>query len=154
MKNMMNTSVNLLLIILIFLLFSCATTQQKEGESENAQFYVNRGDAYYGKRQFDQAISDYTKALEIAPRLAVAYYKRGNVYYYTKGQYDQAISDYTTAIEIDPRLAVSYFRRGYVYYLKKGYDKSWEDVKIAQALGYQIPAEFLEDLRKASGRQK
>jgi len=31
---------------------------------------------------------------------------------------------------------------------------SWEDIKKAQNLGYKIPAEFLEDLRKASGREK
>jgi len=51
-------------------------------------------------------------------------------------------------------LALAYGNRGRAYYFKKEYDKSWEDIKKAQALGYQIPSEFLDDLRKASGREK
>jgi hypothetical protein len=37
--------------------------------------------------------------------------------------------------------------------MEKEYDKSWDDIKKAQALGYQIPPKSLDDLRKASGRQ-
>lgn len=74
--------------------------------------------------------------------------------YEGKGQYDEAISVYSKALEIYPRDAWAYYRRGYTYYFKKEYDKSWEDVNKAQGLGYQIPADFLNELRKASGRQK
>jgi tetratricopeptide (TPR) repeat protein len=70
-----------------------------------------------------------------------------------KGQYDQAITDYNKAIEIDPRFATAYYNRGRSYYLKNEYEKSWEDVNKAQELGYKVPADFLDDLRKASGRQ-
>jgi hypothetical protein len=51
-------------------------------------------------------------------------------------------------------LALAYGNRGRAYYFKKEYDKSWDDIKKVQALGYQIPPEFLDDLRKASGREK
>jgi tetratricopeptide (TPR) repeat protein len=95
---------------------------------------------------------DYNKALEIDPKYVLSYGNRG-LAYETKGQYDQAISDYNKTLEIEPRGAEAYYRRGYVYYLQKEYNKSWEDVKKAQALGYKIPPEFLNDLRKASGRQ-
>jgi len=118
-----------------------------------AQSFFNRGVAYMGKDQCDQAISDYTKALEIDPRYEIASFALG-VAYMSKGQYDQAISDLTKAIEINPRYGVAYFSRGRAYYYKKEYDKSWEDVKKAQDLSYKIHAEFLDDLRKASGREK
>jgi hypothetical protein len=49
---------------------------------------------------------------------------------------------------------LAYFNRGRSYYFKKEYDKSWDDIRKAQDLGYKIPAEFLDDLRKASGREK
>ncbi len=58
------------------------------------------------------------------------------------------------AIEIDPSFAEAHFSRGRAYCVKKEYDKSWVDIKKAQDLGYEIPPEFLEDLRKASGREK
>jgi tetratricopeptide (TPR) repeat protein len=70
-----------------------------------------------------------------------------------KETYDQPISDFTKAIEINPRFAETYYNRGVAYYFKKEYDKSWEDVKKAQILGYQIPTKLLEDLPKAPGRQ-
>ena len=118
-----------------------------------ASYYINRGKAYVEKSQYEQAISDYSKALEIDPKLVEAYTKRGWAYI-RKGHYDQAISDFNKALEINSWFAVAYNNRGIAYYFKKEYDKSWEDIKRAQDLGYQIPAEFLDDLRKASGREK
>ena len=118
-----------------------------------AQSFFNRGVAYIGKGQYDQALSDYTKALEIDPRYEIAYLARGGAYI-SKGQDDQAISDLTKAIEINPRYGVAYFSRGRAYYYKTEYDKSWDDIKKAQDLDYRVPAEFLDDLRKASGREK
>jgi tetratricopeptide (TPR) repeat protein len=83
---------------------------------------------------------------------AASYNSRG-ITYGQKGEPDQAISDFNKALEIEPKFALAYYDRGRSYYFKKEYDKSWEDIKRAQDLGYKIPAEFLEDLRKASGRQ-
>jgi tetratricopeptide (TPR) repeat protein len=97
-------------------------------------------------------ISDFTQALEINPRLAMAFYNRGTAYG-KKGQYDQAISDFNKALEINPRYAEAYYSRGIAYYFKREYGKSWEDVGKAQSLGYQIDPKFLDQLRKASGRR-
>jgi tetratricopeptide (TPR) repeat protein len=82
----------------------------------------------------------------------LAYYNRG-VAYEEKGQYDLAISDYNKALEINPRFTDAYYNRGVTYYYKREYEKSWKDVKKAQSLGYQIDPEFLDRLRKLSGRQ-
>jgi len=124
-----------------------------EIDPKPASFYFNRGMAYVEKSQYDQAISDYSKALEIDPKLVEAYTKRGWAYI-RKGHYDQAISDCTKALDINSWFAVAYTNRGIAYYFKKEYDKSWEDIKRAQDLGHKIPPEFLEELRKASGREK
>jgi Flp pilus assembly protein TadD len=80
-------------------------------------------------------------------------YNRRGIAYEEKGQHDQAISDYNKALEINPRLADAYNNRGVAYYFKGEYEKSWEDVKKAQNLGCKILPEFLDNLRKASGRQ-
>jgi tetratricopeptide (TPR) repeat protein len=143
----------MLLTITIPILFSCASTQQKQSEPRDAEFYYNRGVAYYNKGQYDEAILDYGRALEINPRLAKAYFARGNVYD-KLGQHDEAILDFTKTLEINPWYAEAYYNRGRSYYVKKEYDESWKDIKRAQDLGYKIPAEFLDDLRKASERKK
>ena len=152
MKNTVNKSIGIILPIVIFLLFSYASAQQKQDEPKDAKFYIDRGIAYAEKGQFDQAGDDFTKALEIDPKSADAYYNRG-IAYVNKGQFHWAIDDFTKALEIDSKSAGAYYYRGIAYYFKKEYNKSWKDIRQAQDLGYKIPSEFLENLRKASGRQ-
>jgi len=184
LKNNINNSIGVILIVVCSILFSCATTQQTQLSSNDAVAYNNRGFDYFQTGHYDQAISDFSKAIEINPRLAHAYNNRGAVYLY-KSQYDQAISDLSKAIEINPRLAHAYNNRGWAYVKKQQYDqaisdfsktieidpgfveayfhravgyflveeyeKSLLDVISAQQLGYRIPTEFLDDLRKATG---
>jgi tetratricopeptide (TPR) repeat protein len=54
---------------------------------------------------------DFTRALEINPRLATAYNNRGNA---KRGLGDVAgaLADYDRALALDPRLAAAYINRG------------------------------------------
>ncbi len=85
-----------------------------------------RGLAYKEKGKYDEAISDYSKALEINPRDAEAYYNRGIVYN-RKGQYDEAISDFSKALEINQRYALAYQNRGIAHDNKGEYDQAISD---------------------------
>ena len=67
--------------------------------------------AYHRMGQFDNAVSDYSKAIEISPSLAVAYQNRGSAYY-QKGQIDAAMPDYNKAIELNPGFSTAYQDRG------------------------------------------
>ena len=69
-----------------------------------ANAYTNRGNAYDKKGDFDHAIEDHTKAIDLDPNNAYAYFNRGNVYD-KKGDHDRAIADYTQAIELKPNYA-------------------------------------------------
>ncbi len=79
------------------------------------------------------------------------YYKMGSAYL-QKREFDQAILLFNKSLETNPKHAEAYISRGRAYYFRAEYDKSWEDVNRAQAWGYEIPAEFLDELRRASGR--
>ena len=75
----LNISIVLSVSFLIMLLFlGCAKVQQPK--LEDAEAYLNRGVAYGHKGQYDKAISEFTKAIEINPRDAEAYYNRGLSY--------------------------------------------------------------------------
>src|SRR3974390_567511 len=50
-------------------------------------------------------------ALEIDPKMAVAYNNRGNAYD-DKGQYDRALADYNKALDLNPKYAEAYYNRG------------------------------------------
>jgi tetratricopeptide (TPR) repeat protein len=77
---------------------------------------MNRG-------QYDEAILDFSKALEINPTLFPPYSNRG-LAYSKKGQFEQAISDYSKALEIDPWDASVYDRRGSAYMNRGQYDEA------------------------------
>lgn len=63
--------------------------------------YNDRGLIYYGKRNFEAAIADFNKSLELNPSDSVVYNNRG-VAYEDKGDREQAIADYRKALELDP----------------------------------------------------
>jgi hypothetical protein len=56
--------------------------------------------------------------------------------------------------ELNPRDAKAYNHRGVAYFYIKEYDSAWSDVNKAQALGGRIHPKFLQDLQKASGRER
>jgi tetratricopeptide (TPR) repeat protein len=114
---------------------------------------IDRGSVYLTKGEYDRAISEFNKALEVNPKDSGTYKNRGAAYM-NKGQYDQAISDYTKALEINPKDAEVYNARGRAYYFRGKYKESWEDLNKAEDLGYKVPPEFFDDLWKALGRRK
>ncbi len=119
---------------------------------KKSEDYYNQGIAHFEKGNRSLAISDFTKAIKMNPRFAMAYYYRGSAYL-RKREYDQVISDFTEAIEI-AGYAVAYAERAFIYYLKKEYDKAWKDVHKAESLGQEVRPQFLKVLRKDSGRQR
>ena len=42
--------------------------------------YINRGHAYINKGDYDRAIADYTEAIRLDPKYAIAYGNRGKAY--------------------------------------------------------------------------
>ena len=61
--------------------------------------YANRGEVYVEQDDFAQARFDFTKAIEINPKIAQAYNNRAIVYYQLK-QYAKAWEDLQKATAI------------------------------------------------------
>jgi tetratricopeptide (TPR) repeat protein len=97
-------------------------------------------------------MTDYTKAIEANPELVLAYINRG-CFYDAQGDYDLAIEDFSKAIAVDPRFVAAYNNRAVSYYSKTEYDKAWEDIHKVESLGREVKPDFLEELKKASGRE-
>ena len=133
-----------ILPIILFFSFSCASTPPKQNESRDAKFYNNRGAAYGEKGQYDQAISDFNRAIEINPRYTMAYNNRGIVYR-LKGRYDQAISDFNKAIGINPLDPEAYNNLAWLFATAK--DRGFRNGKKAVELA--LKACELSDWRKA-----
>ena len=94
------------ILLIIFIVSSTIYSQ----DTMSAVDYNNRGIAYSDKGLYDQAIADYTKALELNPKDADAYYNRG-LAFRKQGLYDQAIADYTKTLELNPKDAEAYYNK-------------------------------------------
>jgi serine/threonine-protein kinase len=91
-----------------------------------------RGLTKQAKTQYDEAIADYTKAVDLDPKHARAIMNRGTAKQ-ARGRVDDAILDYTHALELDPKLLQAWINRGNGRYGKgqvddaiKDYDKAIE----------------------------
>lgn len=95
---------------------------------DDAESYINRGDWYYQQRDFENALYDYEKAVELGEDLDedVCYlecvdFKRA----------DEKIADFSKKIEKEPENINHYTARAYFYSLKKQYDKAISDISAA-----------------------
>ena len=107
----------MLLICSALLMLGCASP---------ALEHLEQGDTYFVREQWDEAIVQYTNAIELDPELAEAYNNRGSVYHY-KGEFDNAIADYSRAIELDPNYDPAYYNRGNTYLYKGEFDNAIAD---------------------------
>jgi len=82
----------------------------------NYTAYYNRGTALAKRGDYQQAIGDYDKVIEINPTYKEAYNNRGNAYA-SLGNYRQAIENYDKALEINPKHITAYNNRGNAYLL-------------------------------------
>lgn len=98
----------------------------KTEEEYTAYDWLNLGDAAYYAGEYEKAIDNYTKAIEINPEDAMAYNNRG-VAYHKLEQYENAISDLTKAIEIHSEESNYYRNRGVSYHHFKQYEKAIKD---------------------------
>lgn len=97
-------------------------------EKLSAEDYNRRGMSLAEQGKYEDAITDYTRAIEIDPGKADYYVNRGIAYLNMK-QFDLAIADFDKAIELDPTLAIAYANRGCAYASKGLLDLAISDFK-------------------------
>lgn len=68
---------------------------------------MNAGESAFARRDFDEAIQNYSKALELEPKNYTAALFIGNTYD-KKGQYAKAAEWYDRAIQLDPNTETAY----------------------------------------------
>lgn len=151
----------------LILLVSCFSGCTGSGYNRYAADFYNQGIAWYQKGEYDRAIVDFTKVVEMAPEGMenyVVYYNRGLSYYKLR-DYDRAILDFDTALQLvagrtpmgkyipqiydssmevptpTPKLEYEVFNlykaRGDAWFYKKGYAEAIRDYDLALKNGEQ-----------------
>ena len=96
-------------------------SSQATSKQSRANIHLERATAHHDNNEYDQAIIEYNKAIQIAEDLSDpnfnfvrAYFYRGLVYFSrnNSGDVDRAIADYTEAIRLDPNFARLHYYLG------------------------------------------
>jgi tetratricopeptide (TPR) repeat protein len=120
--------------------FSRAITSGELSGEALSITYNNRGVVYGELGDFDRALEDYEKALEIRPgddttlrNLRVALTRRGSAYA-NLGEAAKAMADYDRAIKLDPTAPLPQLRRGQLLAELGEFDKAIADLARADQL--------------------
>ena len=120
-----------ILILVLSAIIGCAI----KACNKTKEAYIKQGIANTKLKKYNQAIEDFSQAIDLDPNNAEYYYKRGITY----GNLDQdqrAIEDFNEAIRLNPKYAEAYSNRGFVYMVKlKNKKKACSDWKQACELG-------------------
>jgi Flp pilus assembly protein TadD len=93
----------------------------------NAAAHLEQGRSYHEKGDYNRAIDEYSRAIELEPKQA-GYYNLRGVSYSARNDHDQAIADYSAAIKLEPGNAVMHCNRGVSYYRKRDYGRARADI--------------------------
>ena len=113
--------------------------QRTQDTSERAQILANIGRFYLKDGRYEQAISEYQKAIGMNPQLVSAYNGLGLAYTMLE-RYSEAVIAQQKALELQPDLAKAYAGLGLTYFRQNVLESALEHYRHAVALD----PEFLE----------
>jgi tetratricopeptide (TPR) repeat protein len=91
---------------------------------------LERGDAFYRKRKYDRAATEYSRAVALAPNEPSNYSARARARM-QQGDYDGALADVNRALEIDPSYITAYHARALILIKKREPEKAIADYNRA-----------------------
>ncbi|NEP77659.1 MAG: tetratricopeptide repeat protein [Okeania sp. SIO3B3] len=123
-------------------------------DSELAHQYYNwRGFQLFEQKDYEAALADFNKAIELKPDVASFYNGRWLIYF-EQEKYQEAIADSTEAIRLQPEQPIYYSSRATAYYENEEYKKSHEDFKKAATLYQNQQQENTEMYKIAVGQME
>ncbi|MEQ1754729.1 MAG: tetratricopeptide repeat protein [Micropepsaceae bacterium] len=133
----------------------CTAVIQSEGETGEtlAEAFQNRCWLYEQKEEFDAAVRDCDRAIELKPDYSDAYFSRAKIYFH-KHDYDQAIADFDQTIRLEPKAIGAITLRGMAHANKGDYDRAIADYTRALQLypGFGMAEGGLTAAREAKAR--
>ena len=85
------------------------------------------------RRNFDEAIREMDKCLELDPLMPL-YYAWSACVYWSAGRFDESLQVFPRALELDPQFGLAYFHAGIAYSLKGLLDEAVETLEKGQKL--------------------
>jgi tetratricopeptide (TPR) repeat protein len=117
---------------------------------------LGRGITFAQRGDYDQAIGEYTTAIQLDPASMQAFLQRADAYR-LKGDYGQALADYSAALRLDPANALALLQRGQVHWTMGQVEEAIADFTAAlqldpkNAVAYHYRGKALADAGDLDG---
>ena len=125
-------------------------------KARNYEYFFKRSQDKLELADYEEAILDYNKALELSPtEICLVYSMRGNAKR-NLGDFEGAISDQNKALDFDPLYADGYFNRGIAKFKKGDFDSAIQDYSQVLKINPKDSDEFFNraNVRKKMGDMK
>jgi tetratricopeptide (TPR) repeat protein len=99
--------------------------------------YIMEAASHLHKREYKEAVDDLSNVIQLNPKNANAYYKRG-IIYEQLNQYQKAINDFSSATDLNSHYASAYCERGNSYFNLGQHQKAIQDCSKAINLNAKI----------------
>lgn len=126
-----------LILISILVLLWLVTSLIKPDEKDN----YNQGLSNYNQGNYEEAIDDFTKAINLNSNDPLAYYNRG-LAYRELDKNSEAISDFSQTIRLDPEYTLAYYNLGLAHRAQDNPSDAVDDFTNALALGQEDAAVY------------
>jgi tetratricopeptide (TPR) repeat protein len=104
-----------------------------EVDTRDADYYVNRGNAFADNKDYDKAIADYNKAIELDPENGYAYNSRADTLR-EAGKAAQGLPDAEKALQLDSNNAEFWDTRAQIFAAVGRREEAIADYRRALAL--------------------
>ncbi len=114
-----------------------AINSKKYTGNRIAWAYFYRGVVYYNMDDYDGAIADLSRALDLCKQDSCFQFERVYAYFFRglasgeKKDFDRGIADYGEAIRLNPKYRLAYHNRGDLYSAKSDYERAIADFSEA-----------------------
>jgi Tfp pilus assembly protein PilF len=142
----------LFVVVLLMGTLAGPAMAKKKGGGGDASEHRNKGVDLATAKQFDAAIVEFNKAIEIEPGNPSSYHDRGTAYR-AMAKLAEAITDFTKEIELAPKDPAGYLDRSQTFLNQNQYDAALADANkvVERGVRLQVPR-FCRDRVKPMGQ--
>lgn len=109
--------------------FTCITFEIDDG---HVPAYMGRALVLTERADYERALEDYSRAIQLLPGYAAALNNRGIVYA-LRGEYDEALADFNAVLADDSSFVVALNNRAVIRAVQGNYDQAIADLQAAIA---------------------
>ena len=103
---------------------------QRKLDKQIIQFYLNKAKDQAKQGQYEEALANIDRAIELDRKSSEPYFIRSNIQF-ELGQYEEALKDINQAVKLDGKLSKLYFMRSNIQFVLGQYEEALADINQA-----------------------